>query len=41
MQDLFGGSETIHVQCPRCAAKHSLTREVMEAFLAETGKSGQ
>lgn len=41
IQDLFGGSETIHVQCPRCAAKHSLTRETMEAFLARTGQPEQ
>lgn len=41
IQDLFGGSETIHVQCPRCAAKHSLTRETMEAYLAQTGQPGE
>lgn len=39
IQDLFGGSEMIHVQCPRCAAKHRLTRETMEAYLAQTGQS--
>jgi len=38
IHDLFGESETIHVQCPRCAAKHSLTRETMEAFLAQSGQ---
>lgn len=41
LQDLFGESETIHVQCPRCAAKHSLTRETMEAYLAESGQPGK
>ncbi len=41
IQDLFGESEMIQVQCPRCAARHSLTREVMEAYLADTGKLGQ
>ncbi|WP_415910211.1 disulfide bond chaperone [Oleiharenicola sp. Vm1] len=35
---LFGGEESIHVQCPRCAAAHILTREAMEAFLAATKK---
>jgi molecular chaperone Hsp33 len=30
---LFGNSETIHVQCPRCAASHTITREAMEAWL--------
>ena len=32
--DLFGDSETIHVQCPRCAANYTITREAMEAWLA-------
>lgn len=30
---LFGDSELIHVQCPRCAASHVITREAMEAWL--------
>ncbi|MDP2137310.1 MAG: Hsp33 family molecular chaperone HslO, partial [Candidatus Didemnitutus sp.] len=34
MPRLFGTEESIHVQCPRCAAMHILTREAMEAFLA-------
>ncbi len=34
MARLFGAEESIHVQCPRCAAMHILTREAMEAFLA-------
>ena len=41
IHDLFGDSETVHVQCPRCAAKHSLTRETMEAYLARTGQPEQ
>ena len=35
---LFGDGETIRVECPRCAAAHTLTREAMEAYLAESGK---
>jgi molecular chaperone Hsp33 len=31
---LFGDGEVIQVQCPRCAAAHSITREAMEAWLA-------
>ncbi|MBA4136980.1 MAG: disulfide bond chaperone [Opitutus sp.] len=31
---LFHDDESIHVQCPRCAAMHIITREAMEAFLA-------
>jgi molecular chaperone Hsp33 len=37
---LFGEGESIRVQCPRCAATHVLTREAMEAFVAETPKAG-
>jgi molecular chaperone Hsp33 len=31
---LFGDEEIIQVQCPRCAATYSITREAMEAHLA-------
>ena len=34
LDDLFGQSEVIQVQCPRCAAAHTVTREAMEAWLA-------
>ena len=37
-EGLFGDGETIRVECPRCAAAHTLTREAMEAYLAESGK---
>lgn len=37
--ELFGGEETIRVQCPRCAASHAITREAMEAYLAESGRT--
>jgi molecular chaperone Hsp33 len=36
--ELFGEQESIHVQCPRCAATHIITREAMEAFLASAKK---
>ncbi len=35
---VFGEQESIHVQCPRCAAAHLITREAMEAYLAATKK---
>lgn len=35
---LFSGDESLGVQCPRCAATHVITREVMEAYLAATKK---
>ena len=41
LQDLFGDSETINVQCPRCAARHNLTRETVEAYLAQSGQPGK
>lgn len=39
-EGLFGEGETIRVECPRCAATHTLTREAMEAHLARAGKTG-
>lgn len=33
---IFGDSESIRVQCPRCAAAHVLTKEAMEAYLEQT-----
>lgn len=38
LEGLFGADESIHVQCPRCAAMHILTREAMEAFLVQEKK---
>ncbi|MBI2497675.1 MAG: disulfide bond chaperone [Opitutae bacterium] len=38
-EGLFGDGETIRVECPRCAAAHTLTREAMEACLARSGKA--
>jgi len=35
---VFGDAESIRVECPRCAAVHTLTREAMEAYLAESKK---
>jgi molecular chaperone Hsp33 len=32
---LFGGEERIQVNCPRCAAKYTVTREAMEARVGE------
>ena len=33
--DIFGDDPTAQVSCPRCAAKHIITREAMEAYLAQ------
>jgi molecular chaperone Hsp33 len=32
---LFGDEEKIEIRCPRCAARHAITREAMEAFVAK------
>ena len=32
---LFGDDPTVQVSCPRCAAKHVITREALEAFIAQ------
>jgi molecular chaperone Hsp33 len=37
--DLFGDGEVIQVQCPRCAANHTITREAMEAWLANAAQA--
>jgi hypothetical protein len=33
--ELFGGEEKIEIRCPRCAARYTVTREAMEAFIVE------
>jgi molecular chaperone Hsp33 len=33
---LFGDGDKIEIRCPRCAARHAITREAMEAFVAKT-----
>jgi molecular chaperone Hsp33 len=37
-EDLFLGEELIEVNCPRCAAKHRVSREMMEAYVADKAK---
>ena len=32
---LFAGDEKIEIRCPRCGARHTITREAMEAFVAQ------
>jgi redox-regulated HSP33 family molecular chaperone len=32
---LFGGEASLRMRCPRCGRRHLITRESMEAFLAE------
>lgn len=32
---LFAGEPLITIQCPRCAARHTVTREALEAFVAD------
>jgi len=32
---LFEADEKIEIRCPRCGARYTITREAVEAFLAE------
>jgi molecular chaperone Hsp33 len=32
---LFGDDPKIEIRCPRCGARHAITREAMEAFVAK------
>jgi molecular chaperone Hsp33 len=32
---LFGDDEKIEIRCPRCGARHAITREALEAFVAQ------
>ena len=34
--ELFGDEPKLEIRCPRCGARHAITREAMEAFVAET-----
>jgi molecular chaperone Hsp33 len=35
-EELFGEEESIRVECPRCAARYTITREAMEAYVAQS-----
>jgi len=37
-EGLFGADQKIEMRCPRCGARHAITREAIEAFVAEGGK---
>ena len=34
---LFGDEEKLEIRCPRCGARHTITREALEAFVARAG----
>jgi molecular chaperone Hsp33 len=34
-ESLFGDEPKLEVRCPRCGARHAITREALEAFVAE------
>jgi molecular chaperone Hsp33 len=37
--ELFGEGPKIEIRCPRCAARHVLTREAMESYVADHSRS--
>lgn len=36
---LFGDEELIKISCPRCGARHTITREALEAYISETERA--
>ena len=36
--ELFGDEQTIRIHCPRCGARHAITREALEAHASVTGQ---
>ena len=34
-RELFGEDPKLEIRCPRCGARHAITREALEAFIAE------
>jgi len=34
-RELFGDDPKLEIRCPRCGSRHAITREAMEAFVAE------
>jgi molecular chaperone Hsp33 len=34
-EGLFGSDEALRMSCPRCGARHTITREALEAFVSE------
>ncbi len=40
MAGVFGGDESVHIACPRCAAQYVITREALEAFFAREKRAG-
>lgn len=39
-EDLFGSEPKLEIRCPRCAARHVLTREAMESYVADEPRHG-
>jgi molecular chaperone Hsp33 len=37
---LFAGDPKVEIRCPRCGARHAITREALEAFVAKSAGSG-
>jgi len=35
-RELFGDDEKLEIRCPRCGARHAITREALEAYVAQT-----
>ena len=34
-EGLFGSDPVVRISCPRCGARHTITREALEAYMLE------
>lgn len=39
-EGLFAGDPKVEIRCPRCGARHAITREALEAFVAQGDRRG-
>jgi molecular chaperone Hsp33 len=39
-ETLFAGDPKVEIRCPRCGARHMITREALEAFVVQTERGG-
>jgi molecular chaperone Hsp33 len=38
-EGLFGDEDVLRISCPRCGSRHTVTRETLEAYMAEQASS--
>lgn len=40
-ESLFGDEPKLEIRCPRCVARHTITREALEAFIVRSSRGGR